>query len=58
MCDGSIWLYILSANKSNGPRVLKTDCKSGKLEEMGELAVQFGSMEELNGLIERLRGEK
>jgi ParB family transcriptional regulator, chromosome partitioning protein len=29
-----------------------------KFEEMGELAVQFGSMEELNGLIERLRGEK
>jgi ParB family transcriptional regulator, chromosome partitioning protein len=32
--------------------------RHGKFEEMNELAVQFGSMEELNGLIERLRGEK
>jgi len=26
------------------------------MEDMGELAIQFGSLEELNGLIERLRG--
>ena len=28
----------------------------GKLQDMGELAIQFGSLEELNGLIEKLRG--
>ena len=39
-------------------RVKKRVKRHGKFEEMGELAVQFGSMEELNGLIERLRGEK
>jgi ParB family transcriptional regulator, chromosome partitioning protein len=38
-------------------RVKKRVKRHGKFEEMGELAVQFGSMEELNGLIERLRGE-
>ena len=26
------------------------------VEEMGELAIQFGSLDELNGLIEKLRG--
>ena len=39
-------------------RVKKRMKRHGKFEEMGELSVQFGSMEELNGLIERLRGEK
>ena len=28
----------------------------GKIEEMGELSIQFGSLDELNGLIEKLRG--
>ncbi|MGB3067877.1 MAG: ParB/RepB/Spo0J family partition protein [Ottowia sp.] len=37
-------------------RVKKKTKRGGKLEEAGELAVQFGSLEELNGLIERLRG--
>ena len=37
-------------------RVKKRVKRHGKLEEMGELAIQFGSMEELNGLIDRLRG--
>jgi ParB family chromosome partitioning protein len=27
----------------------------GKIEEMGELSIQFGSLDELNGLIEKLR---
>ena len=39
-------------------RVKKRVKRHGKFEEMGELSVQFGSIEELNGLIERLRGEK
>ncbi len=39
-------------------RVKKRVKRHGKFEEMGELSVQFGSMEELNGLIERLRGEQ
>ncbi len=38
-------------------RVKKRVKRHGKFEEMGELAIQFGSMEELNGLIDRLRGE-
>ncbi len=38
-------------------RVKKRVKRHGKFEEMGELAIQFGSMEELNGLIERLRLE-
>ena len=29
--------------------------RRGKLEEVGELAIQFGSLDALNGLIERLR---
>jgi ParB family transcriptional regulator, chromosome partitioning protein len=37
-------------------RVKKRVKRHGKVEEMGELAVQFGSLEELNGLIEKLRG--
>jgi len=37
-------------------RVKKRVKRAGKVEEMGELAIQFGSLEALNGLIERLRG--
>ena len=29
--------------------------RQGRLEEVGELAIGFGSIDELNGLIERLR---
>jgi ParB family transcriptional regulator, chromosome partitioning protein len=36
-------------------RVKKRVKRHGKLEDQGELAIQFGSLEELNGLIERLR---
>jgi ParB family chromosome partitioning protein len=36
-------------------RVKKRVKRHGKMEEMGELAIQFGSLEELNGLIEKLR---
>jgi ParB family chromosome partitioning protein len=32
--------------------------RNGKREDMGEVAIQFSSMDELNGLIERLRGGK
>ncbi|MEZ7829791.1 MAG: ParB/RepB/Spo0J family partition protein [Brachymonas denitrificans] len=38
-------------------RVKKRVKRHGKLEEVGELAIQFGSLEELNGLIDRLRGQ-
>jgi ParB family chromosome partitioning protein len=37
-------------------RVKKRVKRHGRTEEMGELAIQFGSLEELNGLIDRLRG--
>ena len=37
-------------------RVKKRAKRNGRLEEMGEVAIQFGSLDELNGLIERLRG--
>ena len=37
-------------------RVKKRVKRNGRSEEMGELAISFGSLEELNGLIERLRG--
>jgi ParB family chromosome partitioning protein len=37
-------------------RVKKRAKRNGKLEELGEVAIQFGSLDELNGLIERLRG--
>ena len=37
-------------------RVKKRVKRHGRVEEMGELAIQFGSLEELNGLIEKLRG--
>ncbi|HQQ69777.1 MAG TPA: ParB/RepB/Spo0J family partition protein [Alicycliphilus sp.] len=38
-------------------RVKKRVKRGGRVEEMGELAIQFGSLEALNGLIERLRGD-
>ena len=37
-------------------RVKKRVKRNGHFEEMGEVAIQFGSLDELNGLIERLRG--
>jgi len=37
-------------------RVKKRVKRNGRSEEMGEIAIQFGSLEELNGLIDRLRG--
>jgi ParB family chromosome partitioning protein len=37
-------------------RVKKRAKRAGRVEEMGELAIQFGSLDELNGLIDRLRG--
>ena len=36
-------------------RIKKRVKRHGRVEEMGELAIQFGSMDELNGLIDRLR---
>ena len=38
-------------------RIKKRVKRYGRLEDMGELAIQFGSLEELNGLIDRLRGQ-
>ncbi|WP_028604110.1 ParB/RepB/Spo0J family partition protein [Ottowia thiooxydans] len=38
-------------------RIKKKTKRAGKLEQSGELAVHFGSLDELNGLIDRLRGE-
>ncbi|MDA8445094.1 ParB/RepB/Spo0J family partition protein [Paracidovorax valerianellae] len=38
-------------------RVKKRVKRGSRTEEMGELAIQFGSIEALNGLIERLRGQ-
>ena len=38
-------------------RIKKTVRRHGKPQEMGEIAIQFGSLEELNGIIEKLRGE-
>ena len=35
-------------------RVKKRVKRSGRMEEMGELSIQFGSLDELNGLIDRL----
>jgi ParB family chromosome partitioning protein len=37
-------------------RVKKRVKRNGRSEEMGEVAICFGSLEELNGLIDRLRG--
>jgi ParB family chromosome partitioning protein len=39
-------------------RIKKQVKRNGKREDMGEVAIAFGSMDELNGLIERLRGGK
>ena len=36
-------------------RIKKQVKRNGKREEMGELAIQFASLDEVNGLIERLR---
>ncbi|MCA0327733.1 MAG: ParB/RepB/Spo0J family partition protein [Proteobacteria bacterium] len=36
-------------------RLKKKTRRHGRLEQAGEVAIQFGSLEELNGLIERLR---
>ena len=37
-------------------RIKKSVKRHGQLEQQGELAIRFGSLDELNGLIERLRG--
>ncbi len=37
-------------------RIKKRLKRAGRVEEMGELSIQFGSLEALNGLIDRLRG--
>ena len=37
-------------------RVKKRVKRHGRVEEMGELAIHFGSLDELNGLIDKLRG--
>jgi ParB family chromosome partitioning protein len=37
-------------------RVKKRVKRLGRVEEMGELSIQFGSLDELNGLIDKLRG--
>ena len=39
-------------------RVKKSVKRNGRLEDTGEIAVHFSSLDELNGLIERLRGGK
>ena len=36
-------------------RVKKRATRNGRIEEMGEVAIQFGSLDELNGLIDKLR---
>lgn len=36
-------------------RVKKRIKRAGRIEEMGEVSIQFGSLDELNGLIDRLR---
>jgi ParB family chromosome partitioning protein len=36
-------------------RVKKRVKRHGRVEELGELSIQFGSLDELNGLIDRLR---
>jgi ParB family chromosome partitioning protein len=38
-------------------RIKKSVKRHGQVEQLGELAIQFGSLAELNGLIERLRGQ-
>ena len=37
-------------------RVKKRVKRLGRMEELGELSIQFGSLEALNGLIDKLRG--
>jgi ParB family transcriptional regulator, chromosome partitioning protein len=37
-------------------RVKKRVKRNGRIEDMGEVSIQFGSLDELNGLIDRLRG--
>jgi ParB family chromosome partitioning protein len=37
-------------------RVKKRVKRHGRLEDMGEVSIQFGSLDELNGLIDKLRG--
>jgi ParB family transcriptional regulator, chromosome partitioning protein len=37
-------------------RVKKRVKRAGRVEEQGELAIGFGSLDELNGLIDKLRG--
>ena len=37
-------------------RVKKRVKRHGRVEELGEVSISFGSLEELNGLIDRLRG--
>jgi ParB family chromosome partitioning protein len=37
-------------------RIKKRVKRNGRMEEMGELAIQFGSLDALNGLIDKLRG--
>ena len=36
-------------------RIKKSVRRGGKMQDMGEIAIQFGSLEALNGIIERLR---
>ena len=36
-------------------RVKKRVKRAGRMEEMGEISVQFGSLDELNGLVDKLR---
>jgi ParB family chromosome partitioning protein len=36
-------------------RVKKRVKRSGRVEEMGELAIHFGSLDEINGLIDKLK---
>jgi ParB family chromosome partitioning protein len=37
-------------------RIKKRVKRNGRVEEIGEIGIQFGSLDELNGLIDRLRG--
>lgn len=39
-------------------RIKKQVKRAGRLQDQGELAIQFSSLEELNNLIERIRAEK
>src|SRR6478672_12457249 len=38
-------------------RVKKRVKRNGRVEEMGEVSIQFGSLDELNGLIDKLRAQ-